>query len=124
MGYDIPQSVSQGIDGAQDKENRRISEIADELCRLCRVYEAESGTGQADVNALEVEQRVAEQMAKSEGYWVPMAQIFDLGLPGPCGNENDTYVADDVVYKVNNLMNSGSIVALLRRILIHNLLFA
>ena len=123
MGYDIPQSVSQGIDGAQDKENRRISEIADELCRLCRVYEAESGTGQADVNALEVEQRVAEQMAKSEGYWVPMAQIFDLGLPGPCGNENDTYVADDVVYKVNNLMNSGSIVALLRRILIHNLLF-
>ena len=62
-------------------------------------------------------------MAKAGGYWIPLTQIFNLGLPGPCGNENDTYVADNVVYKVNNLMNSGSIVALLRKVVMHNILF-
>ena len=41
MGYDIPQPVSQGIDGAQDQENRRIAEIADELRRRCQLHEAE-----------------------------------------------------------------------------------
>lgn len=49
--------------------------------------------------------------------------IFDLGVPGPSGNENDTYVADNIIYKVNNLLNSGSIAALLKKILLHNLLF-
>lgn len=29
-------------------------------------------------------------MAKANGYWVPMMDIFDLGVPGPSGNENDT----------------------------------
>ena len=33
-----------------------------------------------------------------------MTKVFDLGTPGPSGNENDTYVSDDAVYKVNNLM--------------------
>ena len=55
-------------------------------------------------------------MAKANGYWIPMMDIFDLGIPGPSGNENDTYVAEDVIYKVNNLLNSGSIVALLKKI--------
>lgn len=45
---------------------------------------------------------MAEQMAKTSGYWIPMMQVFSLGVPGPSGNENDTYVADDAVYKVNN----------------------
>lgn len=40
MDYDIPESISQGSDGAQEAENRRIAEIADELSRLCRVHEA------------------------------------------------------------------------------------
>jgi len=62
-------------------------------------------------------------MAKAGGYWIPMMDIFDLGVPGPSGNENDTYVADNIIYKVNNLLNSGSIVALLKKILLHNLLF-
>ena len=35
-------------------------------------------------------------------------KIFDLGVPGPNGNENDTYVAKNVVYKVNNLMKTSS----------------
>ena len=52
-----------------------------------------------------------------------MMDIFNLGVPGPSGNENDTYVGEKVIYKVNNLFNSGSIVALLRKILMHNAIF-
>ena len=52
-----------------------------------------------------------------------MHEVFDLGTPGPSGNENDTYVSNDIVYKVNNLLNSGSIVKLLEKISLHNILF-
>ena len=52
-----------------------------------------------------------------------MDDIFDLGIPGPSGNENDTYVAVDTIYKVNNLLNSGGICKLLDKILLHNQLF-
>ena len=52
-----------------------------------------------------------------------MSDVFSLGVPGPSGNENDTYVAEKVVFKVNNLLNSGSIVAFLRRIVMHNTIF-
>ena len=52
-----------------------------------------------------------------------MSEVFSLGVPGPSGNENDTFVAEKVVYKVNNLFNSGSIVGLLRKILMHNIIF-
>jgi len=54
---------------------------------------------------------------------MPMTEAFRLGVPGPSGHENDTYVADRYIYKVNNLLNSGGIVALLRRIVMHNRLF-
>ena len=52
-----------------------------------------------------------------------MMDIFDLGVPGPSGNENDTYVGEKVIYKVNNLLNSGSIIGLLHKIMMHNTLF-
>ena len=123
MSHDISQPVPQGGNGAQDAENSRITAIADELARLCAIHEAQLRDSQADVSLFEVEQRAAEQMAKAGGYWIPMMDIFDLGVPGPSGNENDTYVADNIIYKVNNLLNSGSIVALLKKILMHNLLF-
>ena len=123
MNHDISQPVPQGSDGAQDAENSRIAAIADELERLCRVHEAQCGDSIPNANHFEVEQRVAEKMAKANGYWIPMMDIFDLGVPGPSGNENDTYVAEKVIYKVNNLLNSGSIVALLHKILMHNTIF-
>ena len=123
MNDDILKSVSQGSDGTQDAENCRIATLADELQRLCQLHEAQSGTGKTDVTPFEREQRVAEQMAKTRGFWIPMVQVFSLCIPGPSGNENDTYVADDAVYKVNNLMNSGCIVALLHKVLMHNQLF-
>ena len=123
MSNDISEPVPQGSDGAQDAENSRIAAIANELERLCAIHEAQLGNSQADVSCFEAEQRAAEQMAKANGYWIPMMDVFDLGVPGPSGNENDTYVAEKDIYKVNNLLNSGSIVALLRKILMHNTIF-
>ncbi len=52
-----------------------------------------------------------------------MSDVFDLGVPGPSGNENDTYVSNDIIYKVNNLLNSGSILKLFAKIYMHNNLF-
>ena len=118
MNYDIPQQVPQRSDGTQDTENHRIAEIADELERLCKVHETQFGVSKTNVNHLETEQRVAEQMAKARGFWIPMMDVFNLGVPGPSGNENDTYVADNGIYKVNNLLNSGSLVSLLRKVLL------
>ena len=123
MNHDISQPVPQGSNGAQDAENLRIAAIADELERLCAIHEAQCGDSLQNVSHFETEQHIAEQMAKSQGVWIPMLDIFNLGVPGPSGNENDTYVGEKVIYKVNNLLNSGSIVGLLRKILMHNILF-
>ena len=123
MSYDISQSVSQRGSGEETAENRRIHEVADELRRRCQLYEAQLRDGQDNVNHLDIEQRVAEQYAKENGIWLPMSDVFDLGVPGPSGNENDTYVSNDIIYKVNNLLNSGGIVKLLEKVLLHNLLF-
>lgn len=123
MSHDISKSVPQGSYRTQDAENNRISAIADELERLCAIHEAQRGDSLKDVSRFETEQRVAEQMAKSQGYWIPMMDIFDLGVPGPSGNENDTYVGEKVIYKVNNLLNSGSIIGFLHKIMMHNTLF-
>ena len=55
MDYDILQSVSQGGNGAQDAENSRIAAIADELERLCAVYEAQCRVGQTDVTIVSMD---------------------------------------------------------------------
>ena len=123
MDYDLSQSVSQRGSGEETAENRRIHEVADELHRRCQLYEAQLRDSQNDVGRFEVEQRVAEQFAKENGMWIPMSEIFDLGVPGPSGNENDTYVSNDIIYKVNNLLNTGSILRLLDRLIWHNNLF-
>ena len=116
MSYDILQPIPQGGNGAQDAEDRRIQEIADELHRLCSVYEAESGNGHTNGSRLEIEQRITERFAKSNGLWIPIDSIFNLGVPGPSGNENDTYVAENTIFKVNNLFNTGSITGLLSKV--------
>ena len=123
MKDDILESVSQRGDGAYDEEYRRIQEVSNERHRLRRLHEEESGDGKRNGTRFEIEQRVAEQYAKEHGIWIPMDNVFDLGTPGPSGNENDTYVAKDTIYKVNNLLNSGGICKLLDKILLHNLIF-
>ena len=123
MNDDLFQSVSQRSIGAQDAENRRIEAVADELRRRCKLYEAQRRDGQSHVSPFEAEQRAAENFAKEYGLWIPMEHVFDLGTPGPSGNENDTYVSNDVIYKVNNLLNSGSIISLFEKVRIHNEIF-
>ena len=123
MNDDLFQSVPQGSIGAQDAENRRIEAIADELRRRCQLYEAQRGDSQSHVTPFEAEQRVAELFAKENGLWIPMDQVFNLGTPGPSGNENDTYVSNDVIFKVNNLLNSGSILRLFDKVRMHNEIF-
>lgn len=56
MSNDISKSVSQGIYGTYDEENRRIQEISDELQRLCKLHEEESGNSKADGSRFEIEQ--------------------------------------------------------------------
>ena len=107
MNNDILESVSQGGYGAYDAENRRIKEISDELQRLCRLHEAQPRTGQEDRGRFEIEQRVAEQYAKSVGMWTqPATQIMIDTYMSALGftKENDegrysngTYVVWDVV---------------------------
>ena len=123
MNDDLFQSVPQGSIGAQDAENRRIEAVADELRRRCKLYEAQRRDGQSHVSPFEAEQRAAENFAKEYGLWIPMEHVFDLGTPGPSGNENDTYVSNDVIYKVNNLLNSGSIISLFEKVRMHNEIF-
>ena len=81
MGYDIPQSISQGSLRAQDEENRRIREFSDKLHSLCRVYEAQCGVGEQNVTHFEIEQRVAEKYAKEHN----MKIKFTSALADPKG---------------------------------------
>lgn len=123
MVYDISQSISQGSSGAETQENRRIFEVATELSRCCKLYETQFRDGEKHVSPLDIEQRVAERYAKENGMWLPISDVLDLGTPGPSGNENDTYVSNDIIYKVNNLLNSGSILRLMEKVALHNILF-
>ena len=83
MCYDLLKPVSQGSDGAQTEENRRIAEVANELRGRCQLYEAQLRDGKGNVNALAVEQYCAEQFAKEHGCWIPIEKINNLGEPEP-----------------------------------------
>ena len=123
MHNDLFESISQRGDKEETAENRRIIEIAYELCGRCKLYEKQLRESKKDANVFDVEQRVVEQYAKEKNLWIPISQIGELGIPGPCGNENETYVSNDVIYKVNNLMNSHCISKLFEKIICHNDLF-
>ena len=89
MTDDLFESISQRGSSEEAPENIRIHEIADELRRCCQLYEAQLRNGEKNVSRFEVEQRAAELFAKDNNLWIPLSDIFDLGVPGPSGNEND-----------------------------------
>ena len=103
MSHDVFKPISPTIGGEETPENRRIVEVANELSRRCRIYAAQFPVGKSHGSPFEIEQRVAELFAKEYGLWIPFDKVFSLGAPGPSGNENDTYVAKDIIYKINNL---------------------
>ena len=98
MKYDLSQPISQRGYGAYDAENRRIKEISDELQRLCRLHEAQPRTGQEDRGRFEIEQRVAEQYAKSVGMWIPMDDVFERRKLKSLIKNNAEVNATGVVY--------------------------
>lgn len=120
---DIFEQLSQRGSIAETAENFRIREVADELLRRSQLHEAQFRGSKEDVNAFEIEQRITEQYAKENDLWLSFDDISRLGVPGPSGNENDLYVSDDIVFKVNNLLNCGSILRFLDRLMWHNDLF-
>ena len=63
MSNDVPESVSQRGSGEETPQNRRIRQVADELCRRCELYEAQLRDGEKDVNHLDV-----EHIAEAIGY--------------------------------------------------------
>lgn len=123
MKYDLSESISQRSSREKDTENHRIKKIADELRRRCQLYEAESRNCQSNVTHFEVEQRIAELFAKDNDIWLPMDEAFNIGIPGPSGNENFTFIINDTIFKINNLLNSGGISNLLDKIVFHNTIF-
>ena len=123
MNHDISQPLPSRSIGTQDEENRRIECIADELRRRCGIHETQSGTGETTLNLADTEAQAAEAYAKENGLWIPIERIAELGTPGMSGNENELYVSENILFKVNNLMNTGSIQSLLEKALMHNELF-
>ena len=105
MTNDLLESISQRGSAEEAPENIRIHEIANELRRCCQLYEAQLRNSKENVGRFEIEQRATELFAKSNNLWIPLDDIFDLGVPGPSGNENDLYVSNNLIYKFNNLLN-------------------
>lgn len=105
------------------EKNCPIEIFADKLQR--RIAES---TGDAPTHSTalsRIEAIAAESLAKEEGIWIPFSNVSTLGVPFPSGVENDVYLNADgnVIYKVNNLMTSKTITALLDRLAIHNSVF-
>ena len=124
MTHEVLESISQRINGTEVEKNCRIYEIANELSRRCRICKCELREGEKHASEIDIERIVTERYAKEIDCWIPMAQMFGLGTPGPSGNENDTYISEKYIYKVNNLLNSkGSILQHFIKVLLHNSLF-
>ena len=68
---------------------------------------------------------VAEALARRKGMWMEFSQMASLGTPFPSGVENDVYLNPDgnVIYKVNNLMTSKTLLSLFERLVLHNSIF-
>ena len=48
-------------------------------------------------------------MSKANGYWIPMMDVFNLGVPGPSGNENDTYVAESLLDMLKDIRKIAAV---------------
>ncbi|MBM6992894.1 MAG: hypothetical protein I3J02_06495 [Prevotella sp.] len=125
MKDDLSQPISQGEYGADASQASSMEQIALLIGERSEADERESCQGSEDGGRLYREQAAAEQIAKEVGIWYSLDDVFRMGIPGPSGSESDTYVdrKGGIVYKTNNLIHSGSITALFRRLLAFNDLF-
>ena len=123
MEDDILKPFSQRDSGEETAKNRRIHEIADGLRRGCQLYETQFRDGQGHVNSFEIEQRVAKKFAKDNNLWLPMSDVFTLGGQVQVETRMIHTSRMTLYTKVNNPLNSGSIIRLLEKIVMHNDLF-
>ena len=109
------------------EESCPIEVFAAELRR--RIQES-SGDAQKNLQTLsssdtKIETLIAEKLAREKGMWVEFSQIALLGTPFPSGVENEVYLNSNgnLIYKVNNLMTSKSLLSLFDRLILHNSIF-
>jgi len=77
-------------------------------------------------NRIDVENRIVEEYAKKYNLWLPINDVFKMGGAFPSGNENDVFFSENeqVIYKINNLLNNeGSVLSLLDRLCAFNKIF-
>ncbi|MBQ6694328.1 MAG: hypothetical protein IJN24_05605 [Bacteroidaceae bacterium] len=124
VGGQVPESVPQGEHGEVSSLLGGAQETAARLRERIATDGRASQTG-VPRNVREVENRVTREYAKENGLWIPFEDVFKLGYPSKSGNEHDTYLNAEqrVIYKVNNRMNTPSILDLLDRMEQHNKLF-
>ncbi|MBE6339021.1 MAG: hypothetical protein E7068_09525 [Lentimicrobiaceae bacterium] len=121
---EVPQRISQDNDRAQVTRNGRMEEITIRLRGSSETINTISSGSKSIILQQEIESKIAENYAKENNIWLPLSEVFHLGIQGQSGNENDTYFSSDgFVYKVNNLMNSVNISSLFERLMIHNQIF-
>ena len=123
-GGQVSQSVPQGEHGTQTPQIGGMEETA---ARLGERIEADGGTPQSGLSrdVREIENRVTREYAQENGLWIPFDDVYRLGVPAISGNEHNNYL-DEVnqrINKVNNRMNTPSILDLLDRMELHNKYF-
>lgn len=106
-------------DSGQEKPLDQLRRRIEEASRNAPEGEGSRGEGSQSQKELN---RSIEADAKTIGAWTPFQDISNLGVPFLSGNENDVYLDKErgVLYKVNNLMNSGNLSNLFKRIDQHN----
>lgn len=127
--YDLLESISQRENGTMPPENEELVRVANVIRRAAESSTTDEGescygaNNVADLN--EQEKRAAEQFAKNNRCWIPISDIFSLGVPGPSGSESDTYISKDgYIYKSNNLLHcKDSIVVALEKFIFYNFIF-
>ncbi len=115
---EMPERISQASDGADSDKAEDVLQSADQLRRGIEEASRDARGGEKEIN------RAIETLAKDLGLWIPFEDLSSLGRPFIGGNENTNYLdKNGTIYKVNNLMNSGTIVDLFKRIDFHNVIF-
>ncbi len=119
----IPEPVSQGEHRTQTEADRRMEEISTSIKRICKETIRDAQASDRDLSRHE--EIEAERFAKENGLWVSFRNVDNFGEPYPGGNENIVFYnqSESAVYKVNNLINAGSITKLITQILLHNKIF-
>lgn len=125
MHDDLSEPISQGKYREDDEKDGRLEEVADILLRSCSKNEDKPHSWQTYRASIYDEQDIIEHYIKVNNCWISLDEMFRLGIPGPSGSENDTYVDlnGSIVYKMNNLIHTGSFYRLFHRLILHNQLF-